>query len=164
MIRVAIVDDHAIVRSGLRQFLSDHVDLRVTGEAADGREALAQLATHKPGLILLDLLMPGMDGFELLAELQRREEGGSVPVIILTAKDLTAMDHQRLSGPIEKVLQKGSLGHEQLLAEVIALMAAHSRRKVICCIMGPPHIPGQPICPAKFTPCEDRLYGPSPGR
>ena len=44
MIRVVIVDDHAIVRSGLRQFLSDHVDLRVTGEAADGRDALELVA------------------------------------------------------------------------------------------------------------------------
>jgi CheY-like chemotaxis protein len=126
-LRALVVDDNDELRRRLRGLLNKEgweVD-----EAADGREALAQLATHKPGLILLDLLMPGMDGFELLAELQRREEGGSVPVIILTAKDLTAMDHQRLSGPIEKVLQKGSLGHEQLLAEVIALMAAHSRRK-----------------------------------
>ena len=54
MIRVVIVDDHAIVRSGLRQFLSDHVDLRVTGEAADGREAL-ELVRSRPGITIPEL-------------------------------------------------------------------------------------------------------------
>jgi hypothetical protein len=59
----------------------------------------------------------------VLAELQRRGEGRSVPVIVLTAKDLTGADRQRLSGPIGKIPRKGSLGHEQLLAEVTALLA-----------------------------------------
>ena len=68
-----------------------------------------------------------MDGFEFLAELQQREEGRSVPVLILTAKELTMVDQQRLQRPIEKVLQKGELGHEQLLAEVRALMAICSQ-------------------------------------
>ena len=53
MIRVVIVDDHAIVRSGLRQFLSDHVDLRVTGEAADGREALELVRGGELDVLLL---------------------------------------------------------------------------------------------------------------
>jgi hypothetical protein len=52
-----------------------------------------------------------------------------VPVVVLTAKDLTAADYQRLSGPIEKILQKGSFGHEQLLAEVSAVMAGNDRHK-----------------------------------
>jgi CheY-like chemotaxis protein len=63
------------------------------------------------------------DGRLFLSELQRRGEGRSVPVIVLTAKDLTSADRQRLSGPIGKILRKGSLGHEQLLAEVTALLA-----------------------------------------
>jgi len=98
-------------------------------EAGDGRAALIRLDEEWPGLILLDLLMPGMDGFAFLGELQRRAEGRSVPVVVLTAKDLTAADYQRLGGPIEKILRKGSLGHEQLLAEVSAVMAGYSRRK-----------------------------------
>jgi CheY-like chemotaxis protein len=124
-LQALVVDDDADLRQrlgGLLEKAGWEVD-----QAADGREALARLAEQKPGLILLDLLMPGMDGFEFLAELHRREEGRSVPVIILTAKDLTTGDHQRLHGPIEKVLQKGSLGHEQLLAEVSALVAGHNR-------------------------------------
>jgi CheY-like chemotaxis protein len=124
--RALVVDDDADLRQRLRGLLEKEgweVD-----EGADGREALARLAGQKPGLILLDLLMPGMDGFEFLAELQKREEGRSVPVIILTAKDLTTLDQQRLNRPIEKVLQKGSLGHEQLLAEVSALMVGYHRQ------------------------------------
>jgi CheY-like chemotaxis protein len=123
--RALIVDDDADLRRQLRGLLEKEgweVD-----EGADGREALARLAGQKPGLILLDLVMPGMDGFEFLAELQQREEGRSVPVIILTAKELSTVDQQRLNRPIERVFQKGSLGHEQLLAEVSALMADYHR-------------------------------------
>jgi CheY-like chemotaxis protein len=74
--------------------------------------------------------MPEMDGFAFLAELQRRGEGRSVPpVVVLTAKDLTATEHHQLSGPIGGILRKASLGHEQLLAEVSALMAGYDQRK-----------------------------------
>jgi len=72
--------------------------------------------------------MPGMDGFEFLAELQRRQEARSVPVIIFTAKDLTAADHERLSGSIAKVIQKGALDHERLLTEVSTVVAGWGRR------------------------------------
>jgi PAS domain S-box-containing protein len=125
--RALVVDDDADLRQRLRSLLMREgweVD-----EAADGREALASLAKQLPGVILLDLVMPGMDGFEFLAALQQQEEVHSVPIVIHTAKDLTATDRQRLSGPIEKMLQKGSLGHEQLLAEVEAVMASHNPRR-----------------------------------
>jgi PAS domain S-box-containing protein len=122
--RVLVVDDDADLRRQLRGLL-EKVGWTVD-EAADGQEALDRL-TVRPALILLDLLMPGMDGLELLARLQEREELRSVPVIVLTAKDLTAADHDRLRGTIEAVLRKGALGPEQLLAEVGAVMAAAGR-------------------------------------
>jgi CheY-like chemotaxis protein len=125
--RVLVVDDDPDLRRHLRGLLEKE-GLEVN-EAGDGRAALTCLDEQWPGLILLDLLMPEMDGFAFLAELQRRGEGRSVPVVVLTAKDLTAADHQRLRGPIGKILRKGSLGHEQLLAEVSALMAGYDRRK-----------------------------------
>jgi PAS domain S-box-containing protein len=124
-LRALVVDDDPDLRQHLRGLLEKagwEVD-----EAADGRDALARLASQKPGLILLDLVMPEMDGFEFLAELHRRGEGGSVPVIILTAKDLTAADQQRLTGPMNKVFSKRSLGHGQLLAEIGTLMAGYHR-------------------------------------
>jgi CheY-like chemotaxis protein len=125
--RVLVVDDDPDLRQHLRGVLEKE-GLEVD-EAGDGRAALTRLDEQWPGLILLDLLMPEMDGFAFLAELQRRGEGRSVPVVVLTAKDLTAAERQRLSGPIGKILRKGSLGHEQLLAEVSALMAGYDRRE-----------------------------------
>jgi CheY-like chemotaxis protein len=124
--RALVIDDDADLRQRLRDLLEKagwEVD-----EAADGREALARLANQSPNVILLDLIMPEMDGFAFLAELQQREEVRSVPIVVLTAKDLTTADRQRLSGPIEKILQKGSFSHDQLLAEVGAAMAGRHRR------------------------------------
>jgi len=120
------VDDAADLRQRLRGLLEGQgweVD-----EAADGREALDRLADRPPELILLDLLMPGVDGFEFLAALRRQEEGRSVPVVVFTAKDLTADDRGRLQGAIDKVLPKGSLTREQLLAELGAVMAGSARQ------------------------------------
>ncbi|HZV06019.1 MAG TPA: PAS domain-containing protein [Gemmataceae bacterium] len=123
--RALIVDDDADLRQHLRNLLEK--EGWEVNEAADGQEALAQLARRDPGVILLDLVMPGMDGFEFLAALQEKEEVCSMPIVILTAKDLTAADRQRLSGPIEKILQKGSIAQDQLLAEVEAAMAGSNR-------------------------------------
>jgi CheY-like chemotaxis protein len=123
--RVLVVDDDPDQRRRLRDLLEQEgLDV---DEAGDGRAALTRLDDQWPGLILLDLLMPEMDGFAFLGELQRRGEGRAVPVLVLTAKDLSAADYQRLGGPIEKILRKGSLGREQLLAEVSAVMAGHNR-------------------------------------
>jgi CheY-like chemotaxis protein len=121
--RILLVDDDADLRRRMRGLLEE-AGLEVD-EAGDGRVALTRLDERWPELILLDLLMPGMDGFAFLAELQRRGEGRSVPVVVLTAKELTAAERQQLGGPIEKILRKGSFGHGQLLAEVSALMAGH---------------------------------------
>lgn len=72
MIRIGIVDDHAIVRAGLRQFLSGHVDLRVSGEAASGREALDLARAGEVDVLLMDLSMPDQSGVETLAAIKAR--------------------------------------------------------------------------------------------
>jgi CheY-like chemotaxis protein len=76
-----------------------------------------------PAIILLDLMMPEMDGFTFMEELRRRPDGADVPVIVITAKDLTAENHQRLNGEVSRILQKGTTSTEQLLAEVRAQLA-----------------------------------------
>jgi PAS domain S-box-containing protein len=119
-------------------------------EAGDGWAALLLLENQWPGLILLDLQMPRMDGFEFLTELQRRKEGRSAPVVVLTARDLTAADQQRLDGSIEKVLRKGPLGHEQLLAEVAALGAGPGRRRRCGGLAPGTFRRGGDICPRSF--------------
>jgi len=72
MIRVAIVDDHAIVRTGLRQFLSEQVDLRVTGEAGNGREALELARGGEVDVMLLDISMPDQGGVDALSAIKTR--------------------------------------------------------------------------------------------
>ncbi len=72
MIRIAIVDDHAIVRNGLRQFLSEHVDLRVTGEARDGREALELARGGEVDVMLMDISMPDQSGVDALQAIKAR--------------------------------------------------------------------------------------------
>ena len=78
----------------------------------------------RPALILLDLMMPEMDGFEFLEELRRDEAGRGIPVIVITARDLSAEDHHRLNGSVERILQKGAYRHDALLAEVRRLVGA----------------------------------------
>ena len=78
-------------------------------EAVNGREALGQLERSRPALVLLDLMMPEMDGFEVLERMRREEAWRDIPVIIVTAKDLTREEVERLNGRVVKVLQKGDL-------------------------------------------------------
>lgn len=83
MIRVGIVDDHAIVRSGLRQFLADHIDFRVTGEAANGREAVDLVRRGDLDVLVMDLSMPVQSGVDALAAIKARAP--ELPVLILSS-------------------------------------------------------------------------------
>jgi hypothetical protein len=93
-------------------------------EAANGRIALEQLAEHPPDLVLLDLVMPEMDGFEFLEELRKRDGDRRVPVVVITAKDLSDEERRRLNGGVERVVHKSGQGPEALLAEVRNLVAS----------------------------------------
>ncbi|MCA1845072.1 MAG: response regulator [Actinobacteria bacterium] len=119
---ILVVEDDDATREMLNRMLER--EGFTVAEAADGRAGLERLAEHRPSLILLDLLMPQMNGFEFLAELQARPEWQSIPVIVVTAKDLTAEEHARLSGSVADVLRKGAYTRERLLAEVRQRVAA----------------------------------------
>jgi signal transduction histidine kinase/CheY-like chemotaxis protein len=119
---VLIVEDDAATREMLQRTLER--EGFAVAEAADGRAGLDRLAEHLPSLILLDLLMPEMDGFEFLAELQSRPEWRPIPVVVVTAKDLTADERARLSGQVAEVLSKGAYSRDRLLAEVRDRVAA----------------------------------------
>ena len=82
MIRVGIVDDHKVVRAGLKQFLSEHVDLRVTGEAGNGVEALEMARQGELDVMLLDLSMPEQGGVDALKAIKARAP--ELPVLILS--------------------------------------------------------------------------------
>lgn len=91
-------------------------------QAQDGVEALQMVTAKPPQLILLDLMMPRMDGFEFLAELRKLPVGRDLPVIVITAMDLSANDHQRLTGSVEQILQKGAYSQDELLNHVHQLI------------------------------------------
>jgi PAS domain S-box-containing protein len=123
---VLIVEDEAQTREGLRRSLER--DGWAVAEAENGKVGLARLADGVPELVLLDLMMPEMDGFEFLDELRRRPEWQRVPVVVLTAKELSAEERQRLQGTVRRVLQKGAVSREELLREVRRVVAAAARK------------------------------------
>ncbi len=84
-IRILIVDDHQVVREGLRNMLELDADMQVVGEAADAREALTQLEMLSPEIILMDIKMPGVDGIELTRRLKEKQP--SCNIIMLTLYD-----------------------------------------------------------------------------
>jgi len=93
-------------------------------EASNGQEALDMMPDLQPRLILLDLMMPVMDGFGFLAEMRIRPEWQDIPVIVITAKDLSREDRSRLSGCVEEILKKNAYSREQLLKQMRKAVAA----------------------------------------
>ena len=85
MIRVLIVDDHDVVRQGLRFVLDQEEDIEVAGECADGARAIARLGSLRPDVMLLDLVMPGTGGLEVLKAIGDGSAGWSPAVIVLTS-------------------------------------------------------------------------------
>ncbi|GAB4364398.1 MAG: hypothetical protein Kow00121_00010 [Elainellaceae cyanobacterium] len=92
-------------------------------EAENGIRALEVMQTEQPGVILLDLMMPDMDGFEFIRELRQHPQWRSLPVIVLTAKDLTLEERQWLDSQTQRIYQKGA-GSRQLLDEIRSLIKA----------------------------------------
>jgi PAS domain S-box-containing protein len=123
---VLVVEDDAAQRLLLRNLLQ-HENWLVR-EAENGAAALEQLEREPPNLIVLDLLMPEMDGFEFVAALKRNAAWSHIPVVVLTAKDLTEEDRQRLNGRVHRILAKSALEGDQLLEEMRRAIAALSNR------------------------------------
>jgi CheY-like chemotaxis protein len=117
---VLVVDDEADTRELLRRVLV-HDGWEVTG-AENGRVALERIAAGRPDLILLDLMMPEMDGFEFVERLRRDVRGPSIPIVVVTAKDITEEDRRRLNHSVQKILQKGAYTHEEVLKVIRELV------------------------------------------
>jgi signal transduction histidine kinase/DNA-binding response OmpR family regulator len=114
--KVLLVDDDEIMRESVRRVLEQE-KWDVT-EASNGRFALEHLAESCPDVIVLDLMMPEMDGFEFLVEVRQRPEWRDIPVLVLTAKDLSVEDQKRLNGYVERVMQKNASELGELLREL----------------------------------------------
>ncbi len=118
---VLLVEDDPLVRELLRRTL-EKKGWQVA-EAPNGQIALTEVANNVPALILLDLMMPEMDGFKFITELRKKPEWRSIPVVVVTAMDLTSEDRLRLEGDVTHILQKGGYNRDDLLREVCNLVA-----------------------------------------
>jgi PAS domain S-box-containing protein len=119
---VLLIEDDETTRGMMRQML-EREGWQVT-EATNGREGLLRASEAQPHAILLDLMMPEMDGFEFIVELRKRKEWRDIPVVVITAKELTADDRARLNGSVERILLKGAFTREELLRRVRELVSA----------------------------------------
>jgi CheY-like chemotaxis protein len=122
---VLIVEDDADTRGVLRRSLEKE-GWRVS-EAENGRVGLERVAAEAPALVLLDLMMPEMDGFEFLEELRHREKAAAPAVVVITAKELSEAERRRLDGGVRDVVQKRSRDIEGLLADVRTRVATEIR-------------------------------------
>jgi signal transduction histidine kinase/CheY-like chemotaxis protein len=111
-----VVEDDAATRDVIRRAMEG--DGWRTYEATNGRMGMEILDEARPQVIILDLLMPEMNGFEFLSELKQNRKWQKVPVIVLTAKNLTTDDHSRLEGSVEGILQKGEQSTQELLDQL----------------------------------------------
>ena len=113
---VLLVEDDPAARDVIKRTLEK--DGWLVWEAENGRSALKILIKQMPDLVVLDLMMPEMDGFEFLTYLRQSEQGRRVPVVVVTAKAVTAADRARLSGQVGRIFHKGSFTRAELIAEL----------------------------------------------
>ncbi len=116
---VLVVDDDASLRAMLRKLLEEQ-GCKVS-EAENGLAALRRLNESQPSLILLDLIMPQLDGFGFMAQMRKNAAWKSIPVVVLTAMDIGPQEIERLNGGVERILQKGAYNLDELKSEIRSL-------------------------------------------
>jgi signal transduction histidine kinase/DNA-binding response OmpR family regulator len=126
---VLVIDDDAAIRMLTRRMLEK--EGWTVSEAGNGVEALESMERERPSLIFLDLMMPEMDGFAFAAEVRRHPEWRSIPIVVVTAQDLTNEERRRLNGNVETVLQKHGDSRDALLVQVRDLLAGSNATRVI---------------------------------
>ncbi len=120
---VMVVEDDLSTRTMVREILESE-GWRVS-EAENGKIALQVMAENRPAVIVLDLMMPEMDGFQFIEAMREHEEWRRIPIVVVTALDLSSDDRQRLNGYVQKVIQKGQYRREELLKQVLDLVNAY---------------------------------------
>jgi len=119
--KIAIVEDTTEARRLIRRILQSQGNFTIL-EASNGREGLELIQRELPDLIILDLMMPEMDGFTVIEALRAKQETATIPVIVATAKELTQDEKNRLSGQIQSLMQKGDFLNDEFLEEVKSLI------------------------------------------
>jgi CheY-like chemotaxis protein len=112
---VLLIDDDEVVRRSVRQAL-EPIGWQVT-EAENGQVAVEAIFTARPDVIILDLMMPKMDGFEFLDEFRARPDWQGIPVVVITAKDLTEEDRNRLNGGVGRIIRKSD--RDEMLRQLV---------------------------------------------
>jgi threonine synthase len=119
--RVVVVDDTSEARRLIRRILQSQGDFEIS-EATNGREAIEIVTRERPDLVILDLMMPEVDGFAVLDALRSQPETANIPVIVATAKELTVDEKSRLQGQIQSLMLKGDFLNDEFLEEVRSLI------------------------------------------
>lgn len=119
--RIAIIEDDPDARRLLRRVLQARGEYQIL-EAGGGRDGIELVRSQRPDLVLLDLMMPEVDGFQVLDAIKSDDSLANTRIIVITAKTLTANERRRLSGQIELLLQKGSFLDDELLEEILATL------------------------------------------
>jgi CheY-like chemotaxis protein len=118
-----VVDDKAENRELLRRVL-EMEDWHVS-EARNGREALGEVEREPPSLILLDLMMPVMDGFDFVLAMNKRRAPNQIPIVVVTAKDLSEQDRVRLQGDVAALIERSGLDQDSLIELIREQVSAH---------------------------------------
>ena len=126
---VLVVEDDVETQEVTRRLL-EKAGIQVM-VAENGRVALERLAEGQPGLILLDLMMPEMDGFQFVDHVRQHEAWHAIPIVVVTAKDLTAADRLRLNGYVADIISKDTRDQEELLAEVSKMVQSRLQKRPV---------------------------------
>ncbi|RVU45905.1 response regulator [Lujinxingia sediminis] len=126
---ILIVEDDEPTRALMRRVL--HNEGWQVIEATNGLEGLESLDAHTPRLILLDLMMPKMDGFEFLHTLRQDQARRHIPVVVVTAKELTDEDRARLRQGVNAIIEKGGNDRDRLLDELRTMVRRHTPRPLV---------------------------------
>jgi signal transduction histidine kinase/CheY-like chemotaxis protein len=119
---ILVVEDDDAIREMISRTLEK--EGWTVDQAQNGRVGLERIAAATPGLILLDLMMPEMDGFEFIEALRKNESWRKIPVVVVTAMDLGEKERKLLNGQVEGILRKGAYSQEDLFTEVRTLVTA----------------------------------------
>jgi CheY-like chemotaxis protein len=118
--KILVIEDDATTSELMAKLLQK--EKYEVSQAGNGRIALDYMQQEVPSLILLDLMMPEMDGFQFIAELKKNKEWGQIPIVVMTAKTITAQDRLKLNGYVNNIIQKGSFEYQTLLVEIRKFM------------------------------------------
>jgi NarL family two-component system response regulator LiaR len=146
-IKILLVDDHTVVRSGLSKFLLVNKDLKLVGEASDGAEAIQMVSLHKPDVVLMDLMMPGVDGITATREIHKKHP--QVKVIALTSFAEQNMVQGALQAGAIAYLQKNvtakELGNAIRSACAGRMTLSPEATQVLAQSVAQPQIPGEQL-------------------